>query len=104
VDIVEKPSPEEAPSNIGAMGRYLLTPEIFSILEKTKPGRKGEIQLTDALREYDTMLGLVSRNTRYDIGDIPEWIRSNLVLLLKDERYRDIVLDVVSKENMYKGL
>ena len=100
LDIVEKPSPEEAPSNIGAMGRYLLTPEIFSILEKTKPGRKGEIQLTDALREYDTMLGLVSRNTRYDIGDIPEWIRSNLVLLLKDERYRQIVLDVVSEGKM----
>jgi len=95
LDIVEKPSPEEAPSNIGAMGRYLLTPEIFSILERTKPGRKGEIQLTDALREYDKMFGLVARNTRYDIGDIPEWIRSNLLLLLKDERYKQLILDTL---------
>jgi len=77
------------------MGRYLLTPEIFSILERTKPGRKGEIQLTDALREYEKMLGLVSKNTRYDIGDIPEWIRSNLLLLLKDERYKQLILDTL---------
>ena len=63
-DIVEKPLPAEAPSNIGAMGRYLLTPGIFAVLEQTLPGRKGEIQLTDALREYPKMLGYVSRSVR----------------------------------------
>lgn len=92
VDIIEKPSPEEAPSNIGAMGRYLLTADIFDILERTAPGRKGEIQLTDALREYEKMLGLISKSVRYDVGDIETWIVSNLKLLMMDERYREIVL------------
>ena len=91
-DIVEKPLPAEAPSNIGAMGRYLLTPEIFAVLEQTLPGRKGEIQLTDALREYPKMLGYVSRSVRYDIGDIRGWILSNQLLLMKDARYRDLVV------------
>ena len=93
IDIIEKPSPEEAPSNIGAMGRYLLTADIFEILEHTKPGRKGEIQLTDALREYEKMLGLISKSVRYDVGDIETWIVSNLRLLMMDERYRNIVID-----------
>ena len=92
VDIIEKPSPEEAPSNIGAMGRYLLTADIFDILERTAPGRTGEIQLTDALREYEKMLGLISKSVRYDVGDIETWIVSNLKLLMMDERYREIVL------------
>ena len=96
VDIIEKPSPEEAPSNIGAMGRYLLTADIFDILEHTAPGRKGEIQLTDALREYEKMLGLISKSVRYDVGDIETWIVSNLKLLMMDERYRDIVLSTVN--------
>ena len=96
VDIIEKPSPEEAPSNIGAMGRYLLTADIFDILEHTAPGRKGEIQLTDALREYEKMLGLISKSVRYDVGDIETWIVSNLKLLMMDERYSDIVLSTVN--------
>ncbi len=91
-DIVEKPLPEEAPSNVGAMGRYVLTPEIFGVLEQTSPGRKNEIQLTDALRKYPAMLGYVSRSVRYDIGDIRGWILSNQLLLMKDTRYRDLVL------------
>jgi len=90
-DIIEKPLPSEAPSNVGAMGRYVLTPEIFAILAQTQPGKKDEVQLTDALREYTEMYGYVSRSTRYDIGDIPGWIVSNLELLMQDERYREIV-------------
>ena len=95
IDIIEKPSPEEAPSNIGAMGRYLLTSDIFEILEHTIPGRKGEIQLTDALRESEKMLGLVSKSVRYDVGDIETWIVSNLKLLMMDERYREIVTNIL---------
>lgn len=95
-DIVEKPLPSEAPSNVGAMGRYVLTPEIFDVLAWTKPGKKGEVQLTDALREYAEMYGYVSRSTRYDIGDIPGWIVSNLQLLLQDERYRELVTNALS--------
>ena len=100
VDIIEKPSPEEAPSNIGAMGRYLLTADIFEILDHTKPGRKGEIQLTDALREYEKMLGLVSKSVRYDVGDIETWIVSNLKLLMMDERYRDVIIDTLRHINI----
>ena len=51
-DLVEKPSVEEAPSNVAILGRYIITPKIFEILEKTKPGKGGEIQLTDALLNY----------------------------------------------------
>jgi len=97
VDIIEKPSPEEAPSNIGAMGRYLLTADIFEILEHTKPGRKGEIQLTDALREYEKMLGLISKSVRYDVGDIETWIVSNLRLLMMDERYKELIVKSLPK-------
>ena len=97
VDIIEKPSPEEAPSNIGAMGRYLLSADIFEILEHTKPGRKGEIQLTDALREYEKMLGLVSKSVRYDVGDIETWIASNLKLLMMNDRYREIITKTIAE-------
>ena len=96
-DIIEKPSLEMAPSNIGAMGRYVLNPEIFGILEQTKPGRKGEIQLTDAIRESDQMLGVVARNIRYDIGDKNGWIKSNLELLIKDERYSTLIFNTFQK-------
>jgi len=96
-DIIEKPSLEMAPSNIGAMGRYVLNPDIFGILEQTKPGRKGEIQLTDAIRESDQMLGVVARNIRYDIGDKNGWIKSNLELLIKDERYSTLIFNTFQK-------
>lgn len=94
-EIVEKPLPSEAPSNIGAMGRYVLTPDIFPVLARTRPGKKEEIQLTDALREYAEMYGYVSRSTRYDIGDIPGWIVSNLQLLMQDERYQDLITSTI---------
>ena len=97
LDIIEKPSPEEAPSNIGAMGRYVLTSEIFETLEHTAPGRKGEIQLTDALSKYTDYLGVIAKSTRYDIGDIDTWIVSNLKLLMMDERYRDLVAETIKR-------
>ena len=99
-DIVEKPLPSEAPSNVGAMGRYVLTPDIFDVLARTKPGKKGEVQLTDALREYAEMYGYVSRSTRYDIGDIPGWIVSNLQLLLQDERYHDLIISCLRNQSI----
>lgn len=90
-DIVEKPEPEDAPSNLGAIGRYLLTPDIFDILKTTTPGRKGEIQLTDALGRLPKSLGLVTACTRYDIGDKPGWIKSNMELTLKHPVYGKIL-------------
>jgi UTP--glucose-1-phosphate uridylyltransferase len=86
-DIIEKPSPETAPSNIGAIGRYILTPEIFSLLRDIKPGYGGEIQLTDALRRFHEPLGLITNCRRYDIGDKLGWIKSSIELTLDREEF-----------------
>jgi UTP--glucose-1-phosphate uridylyltransferase len=86
-DIVEKPSPETAPSNLGAIGRYILTPEIFSFLRDAKPGYGGEIQLTDALRRFHEPLGLVTNCRRYDIGDKLGWMKSSIELTLDREEF-----------------
>jgi len=86
-DIVEKPSPETAPSNLGAIGRYILTPEIFSFLRDVKPGYGSEIQLTDALRRFHEPLGLVTNCRRYDIGDKLGWMKSSIELTLDREDF-----------------
>jgi len=69
--IVEKPAPEEAPSTLAVVGRYVLTPGIFPLLADAKPGRGGEIQLTDAisrLLEKETVLAMRLPGHRYDCG------------------------------------
>jgi UTP--glucose-1-phosphate uridylyltransferase len=86
-DIVEKPSPETAPSNLGAIGRYILTPEIFSFLRDVKPGYGSEIQLTDALRRFHEPLGLITNCRRYDIGDKLGWMKSSIELTLDREEF-----------------
>ena len=71
-DLVEKPSVEEAPSRLAVLGRYIISPEIFGILEKTEPGRGGEIQLTDALKklsEREPVYAYEFEGRRYDVGD-----------------------------------
>ena len=71
-DVVEKPPPEEAPSNLAVIGRYLLTPTIFQCLEKTKPTAGGEIQLTDGLRsliEAEPVYAYRFKGSRYDAGN-----------------------------------
>jgi UTP--glucose-1-phosphate uridylyltransferase len=86
-DIVEKPSTDTAPSNLGAIGRYILTPEIFSLLRDVKPGYGSEIQLTDALRHFHEPLGLVTNCRRYDIGDKLGWMKSSIELTLDREEF-----------------
>lgn len=86
-DIVEKPSPEDAPSDLGAIGRYILTSEIFSLLRDVKPGFGNEIQLTDALRRFQGPLGLVTNCRRYDIGDKLGWMKSSIELTLGREEF-----------------
>lgn len=82
VDLVEKPAAEEAPSNLAIIGRYLLTPAIFPVLERTRPGKGGEIQLTDALKEVAAdpqnvdVYGVIFRGRRYDTGDKLDYIKS----------------------------
>ena len=87
-DMIEKPSPETAPSNLGILGRYILTPAIFDALDRTSPGIANEIQLTDALRNLDEKkYAYIYRGRRYDIGNKFDWIKSNIELFLQDERF-----------------
>jgi len=86
-DIVEKPHFSEAPSNLGAIGRYVLTHEIFPLLREIPPGHGGEFQLTDALRRLRGPIGLVTNCRRYDIGDKLGWMKSNIELILQREEF-----------------
>ena len=89
VDLVEKPEPAKAPSNLAVIGRYVLQPEVFEILEKTEPGKGNEIQLTDALRKMATeniaggVYGFVFRGRRYDTGDKLDYIKAIVRLALQ---------------------
>ena len=82
-DLVEKPSPEEAPSDLAIIGRYVFKPEIFTYLEKIGPGKDGEYQLTDAMRllcKKDGLHGLRFKGRRFDIGSKSDWIRATVEL------------------------
>jgi UTP--glucose-1-phosphate uridylyltransferase len=87
--LVEKPPQGEAPSNLAVIGRYVLRPEVFEILEQTPPGKGGEIQLTDALLELAVkpdlggVYGVVFRGRRYDTGDKLDYIKA-IVQLASD--------------------
>ena len=87
-EMVEKPNPENAPSNLGAIGRYLLEPEIYDRLREITPGKKGELQLTDALQLLDRPYGLVAECKRYDIGDKLGWVMANMELLKASSVYK----------------
>ncbi|WP_295012208.1 UTP--glucose-1-phosphate uridylyltransferase GalU [uncultured Microbacterium sp.] len=80
--LVEKPAREDAPSNLAVIGRYVLSPSIFDVLDRTAPGKGGEIQLTDALQELAAdpdgpgVRGVIFRGRRYDTGDRLEYIKA----------------------------
>ena len=92
-DLVEKPPPGEEPSNLVVIGRYLIDPAVFDVLERTEPGRGGEIQLTDALLELATMPvedgggvhAVIFRGLRYDTGDKLSYLKANVMLASDDE-------------------
>ncbi|MDD3117368.1 MAG: UTP--glucose-1-phosphate uridylyltransferase GalU [Victivallaceae bacterium] len=91
---IEKPSPDEAPSNLAIAARYVFTPEIFGFLENTIPGKGGEIQLTDAMREMVRtipMYGCRFDGRRHDIGDKLEFIKATVEFSLKRPEFRDNV-------------
>lgn len=84
-DLVEKPSADEAPSDLAIIGRYVFEPDIFKFLEKTSPGKGGEIQLTDAMRlmcRKSGLYGLRFKGKRYDIGSKADWVRATIELSL----------------------
>ena len=94
--LVEKPDPSDAPSNLAIVGRYVLTPEIFPCLERTAPGAKGEIQLTDGmalLLERQSMYAYRFEGTRYDGGTPLGLLRASVEIGLKREDTRAEVLD-----------
>lgn len=92
MDLIEKPAKEEAPSRLAVLGRYILDPEIFTILEKTEPGRGGEIQLTDAIRVLAGQQAVYAYNfygRRYDIGDKEGFLEATVEQALKRPELRD---------------
>jgi UTP--glucose-1-phosphate uridylyltransferase len=93
-DIIEKPSLEEAPSNIGTVGRYILTPEIFDCIKETAPGKGNEIQLTDAIRlliakDKKEVYAYKFRGKRYDAGDKLGYIKAIVDFALEREDLRE---------------
>jgi UTP--glucose-1-phosphate uridylyltransferase len=86
-DFVEKPEPAAAPSDLAIMGRYILAPEIFDILAETLPGRNGEIQLTDGLKQLARRYPVYAyefEGERYDAGTPFGWLQTNISLALRD--------------------
>lgn len=90
-DLIEKPATEDAPSDLAVIGRYVLDPAVFGVLSHTEPGKGGEIQLTDALRELARtpaeqgggVYGVIFEGRRYDTGDRLSWLESTVQLALR---------------------
>jgi UTP--glucose-1-phosphate uridylyltransferase len=106
-EIVEKPSPELAPSNLAVMGRYLFTPTIFEELEHAEPGVGGEIQLTDAIATLlgrESVFGYVFTEGRFDIGKKLDYLRATVELALEREdlgpEFRAFLADLVRREGI----
>jgi len=99
--LVEKPDPKHAPSNMAIIGRYILTPDIFDILEKVKPGKGGEIQLTDAINlllQKRPVYGYLFNGIRYDAGDKLGYLQATVAFALKNpdlsQAFRKYLFDV----------
>jgi UTP--glucose-1-phosphate uridylyltransferase len=87
-DLVEKPSVDDAPSDLAVLGRYVLTPKIFDVLEQTSRGAGGEIQLTDAIRSLireQPVFGYQFDGTRHDAGTRVGWLKANVTVALESD-------------------
>jgi len=101
-DMIEKPSPEIAPSNLAIVGRYILQPKIFEFLTRTKAGKNGEIQLTDAMREMiksnaADFYGMQFKGERFDCGSYLGLLEANIAYSLQDKRWSDQVKNILKK-------
>ena len=99
VDMVEKPDPDKAPSNLAILGRYILKPSIFGILESTHEGVGGEIQLTDGLRtlaQQETVLGLEFEGTYYDVGTVSGFLKTSIAFALERPGLREELLSYLA--------
>ncbi len=98
--LIEKPAPEEAPSNIAILGRYIINPAIFEILEHTQPGKNGEIQLTDALKELSQIEAMYAYNfqgRRYDVGDKEGFLEATVEYALRREDLKEEFMRYLTK-------
>ncbi|MDQ0199123.1 UTP--glucose-1-phosphate uridylyltransferase GalU [Neobacillus ginsengisoli] len=98
--MVEKPAIQEAPSNVAVLGRYIISPAIFDILENTQPGKGGEIQLTDALKELAQQEEVYAYNfegRRYDVGDKQGFLQATVEFALRRDDLRDEFLKYLLK-------
>jgi UTP--glucose-1-phosphate uridylyltransferase len=107
LDIVEKPAPDEAPSNLAVMGRYVLTADIFDALSVVEPGKGGEIQLTDAIKAQladHTVYGWTFREGRFDLGNKLDFLRATVELALErpdlGPDFRAFLVDLVKREQL----
>ena len=98
-NLVEKPSVEEAPSNVAILGRYIITPYIFEILKNTEPGKGGEIQLTDALKElisHEAMYAYKFDGRRYDVRDKLGFLEATVEYALRKEELREPFIEYLN--------
>lgn len=99
--LVEKPSREEATTNLAILGRYIVTPDIFPILQETKPGKNNEIQLTDALNklaEKRKMIAYDFIGKRYDVGNKLGFVKATVDFALHDEKIKDELLEFLREK------
>ena len=104
-NLVEKPSVEDAPSNVAILGRYIITPQIFDILSETKPGKGGEIQLTDALQtliENEAMYAYNFEGRRYDVGDKLGFLQATVEFALKRPELREPFMEYLNNQSWNK--
>lgn len=104
-DMVEKPNPEDAPSRYAVLGRYVLTPKIFDLLETQNAGVGGEIQLTDAIKrliDYETVFAYEFQGKRYDVGTKIGFIEAIIDFALRREDLKEDVEKLINKKNSHK--
>ena len=107
LDVVEKPAPDAAPSNLAIMGRYVFTPEIFGALERVKPGPGGDVQLTDAmalLLQDQEIFGFVFDEARYDIGQKLDYLKATVEMAIERDdlgpAFRAFLSDLVQRKKL----
>ncbi|MDB1921744.1 UTP--glucose-1-phosphate uridylyltransferase GalU [Clostridium tertium] len=103
--LVEKPAIDEAPSNVAILGRYIITPQIFDVLQNTEPGKGGEIQLTDALQTLignEAMYAYNFEGRRYDVGDKLGFLQATVEYALKRDELREPFIQYLTSREWNK--
>ncbi len=107
LEVVEKPSPAEAPSNLAVVGRYVLSPAIFDAMREVRPGKAGELQLTDGIAKVmadEPVYGRVIRGGWYDIGNKLDYLRSTVELALRHPElgspFREALAEIVGEKGI----